>query len=93
MVGVGVSRSADQRPGRSSAGLNRSGPVFEATEIVGIVVTVYFYNTMKREAAAWETAGTVSSRGVKFVAATSLVWSAVLIAGRLTAYLGTLYSC
>ena len=46
--------------------------------IVGIVVTVYFYNTMKREAAAWEAAGTVSSRGIKFVAASSLVWSASL---------------
>jgi hypothetical protein len=60
--------------------------------IIGIVVTVYFYNTMKRQAAAWEAAGAVSSRGVKFVAATSLVWSAVLVAGRLTAYLGSLYS-
>jgi hypothetical protein len=33
----------------------------------------------------------VSSRGVKFVAAAVLVWTAVNIAGRLTAYLTSLY--
>ena len=59
--------------------------------IVGIVVAWYFQNTIKREAAAWEAAGTVSSRGIKFAAANGLLWSAVLITGRLTAYLGTLY--
>ena len=46
---------------------------------------------MKREAAGWEAAGTVSSRGVKFVAASCLLWAAVTIGGRLTAYLGSLY--
>ena len=46
----------------------------------------------KREAANWEAAGTVSSRGIKFVGATFLLWCAVLIAGRLTAYLGALYA-
>jgi hypothetical protein len=50
--------------------------------IVG-VVTAY----QKREAAAWEKAGAASSRGVKFVAAAVLAWTAVNIAGRLTAYL------
>jgi hypothetical protein len=60
--------------------------------IVGIGVTVYFYDTMKREAASWEAAGGVSSRGVKFVAATFVVWCSVLVAGRLTAYLGSLYA-
>jgi hypothetical protein len=60
--------------------------------ILGVVVTYYFHNTLKREAAAWREAGTVSSWGVKVVAPTALVWAAVLIAGRLTAYLGQLYS-
>ena len=60
--------------------------------IVGVVVTLYFQKALKREAAAWEAAGTVSSRGVQFVAATALAWSAVLVMGRLTAYLGSLYA-
>jgi hypothetical protein len=59
--------------------------------IVGIVVTAYFQGTLKREAAAWEKAGAVSSRGVKFVAAAVVVWTAVNITGRLTAYLTSLY--
>jgi hypothetical protein len=60
--------------------------------IIGVVVTVYFQNTIKREAVAWEAKGTVSSRGVKFAVAAALAWAAVLTTGRLTAYLGTLYS-
>ena len=44
----------------------------------------------QREAAAWDVNGTVSSRGVKFVAPTLLAWCAVLVAARLTAYLGSL---
>ena len=60
--------------------------------IIGVGVTLYFSETMKREAASWEAAGGVSPRGVKFVAATFLVWCGVLVAGRLTAYLGTLYA-
>ena len=60
--------------------------------ILGVIVTVYFHKTLKREAAAWREAGAVSPWGVKVVAATALVWAAVLIAGRLTAYLRQLYS-
>jgi hypothetical protein len=59
--------------------------------VIAIIVMVYFQRTMKREAAGWEAAGTVSSRGVKFVAASCLFWAAVTIGGRLTAYLGSLY--
>jgi hypothetical protein len=59
--------------------------------IVGIILTWYFAGTIKREAAAWEAAGAVSSRGKKFVAATFLVWCGVLFAGRLTAHLGSIY--
>lgn len=60
--------------------------------ILGMVVIGIFQHTFKREAANWEAAGTVSSRGIKLVGASFLVWSAVLIAGRLTAYLGALYA-
>src|SRR5713101_3814226 len=42
--------------------------------IIAGVVMWYFHNTMKREAAAWETAGTVSSRGLKFGVASCLLW-------------------
>jgi hypothetical protein len=59
--------------------------------IIGIVVTWYFQKTIKQEAPAWEKTGTVSSRGLKFVAAAVVLWTAVNIAGRLTAYLTSLY--
>ena len=58
--------------------------------IVGVVLTLYFQSTIKRESASWEAKGTVSSGAVKFVAANLLVWCSVLIAGRLTAYLGSI---
>ena len=58
--------------------------------IVGIVLTWYFYETIKREAASWEAKGAVSSRGVKLVAAALLVWCSVVVAGRLTGYLGSI---
>lgn len=59
--------------------------------IIGIIITAYFQGTIRREAPAWEKTGTVSSRGVKFVSAAVLIWMAVNIAGRLTAYLTSLY--
>jgi hypothetical protein len=58
--------------------------------VVGVVLTTYIYRMMKREAAAWEAAGANSPREAKFVAATLLVWCSVLVAGRLTAHLGSL---
>jgi hypothetical protein len=60
--------------------------------IVGIVLTLYFYAAMKREAAAWDAAGAVPARGVKFAAASLLVWCGVIVAARLTAHLGALYT-
>jgi len=60
--------------------------------VVAIVVMGYFHNTIKREAAAWDAKGAVSSRAFKFGAAMLLVWCSVVIAGRLTGYLGALYS-
>ena len=60
--------------------------------IVGIILTFYLYGSIKREAASWDAAGAASSRGIKFVAPSLLVWCVVLVAGRLTAYLGSLYA-
>jgi hypothetical protein len=59
--------------------------------IIGIIVTIFFQKTLHREAPAWEKMGTVPTRNLKFVTALVLVWAAVNIAGRLTAYLTSLY--
>ena len=58
--------------------------------IVGTILTLSLYRTVKREAASWEAKGAVSSRSVKFAAAALLVWCVVLVAGRLTAHLGAI---
>jgi hypothetical protein len=60
--------------------------------VVASVMMWFFHKTMKREAAAWDAAGAVSPRGRKMVAASCLLWAGVLIGGRLTAYLGSLYA-
>ena len=57
----------------------------------GVIVTVYFEKILKREEGAWEAAKAVSTRGVQVVVAASFLWAAVLVMGRLTAYLGQLY--
>jgi len=59
--------------------------------VSALVVMGYLHGTMKREAAAWETKGAVSLRGLKLVSAACLLWAAVTVGGRLTAYLGSLY--
>ena len=59
--------------------------------IIASIVTWYFQGILKQHAADWQAAGTVTSRGIKFGAATALLWSAVLVGGRMTAYLGSLY--
>ena len=58
--------------------------------VAGMVLTLQFYRTVNHEAASWEAQGVVSSRGVRFVAAALLVWGSVLVAGRLTGYLGSI---
>jgi hypothetical protein len=60
--------------------------------IVGVILTLYFQGTIKRKGAAWEAAGAIPSRTVKFAAAALLVWCAVLVTGRLTAHLGSLFT-
>jgi hypothetical protein len=63
-----------------------------ALVIVAIVVMVLFHKILVREAAAWDAAGAVSPRGLKIGVAACLLWAAVTIGGRLTAYLGSLYA-
>jgi hypothetical protein len=58
--------------------------------VIGFALLAYFYRMLEREAAAWDVNGTVSSSGAKLVAPTLLAWCAVLVAARLTAYLGAL---
>ena len=58
--------------------------------IVGVILTLSFYRTIQREAASWEAKAAVSSRGVRLGAAALLVWCVVLVAGRLTAHLGSI---
>ena len=76
---------------RYSARVLLRAPGFSLVVIASVVMG-YFHGTIKREAAAWEAAGAVSSRGVKFAVAACLLWAAVTIGGRLTAYLGSLYA-
>jgi hypothetical protein len=59
--------------------------------LIAIVVMWHFHKTIRQEAAGWEAKATVSSRGLKLVTASCLLWAAVTIGGRLTAYLGSLY--
>jgi predicted ABC-type exoprotein transport system permease subunit len=58
--------------------------------VVGIVLTSYASTALQREGASWQAAGAVSARGVKLVAAAVFVWCAVLVLGRMTAYLGSI---
>ena len=56
--------------------------------IGGIVITYNFSKIMEKEAVSWESTGALSARNTRFVAAMLVIWSGVLIAGRLTGYLG-----
>ena len=59
--------------------------------IIASVVMAYWHIIYRREVASWEAAGAVSARGLNVTAAACLVWAAVTVGGRLTAYLGSLY--
>jgi hypothetical protein len=59
--------------------------------IVACIAMGFFHSTFRREVAGWEAAGTVTSRGIKVTAVALLLWAAVTVGGRLTAYLGSLY--
>jgi threonine/homoserine efflux transporter RhtA len=59
--------------------------------VIGIVLLVYFQRTITQESPDWQKAGKVTSKGLRFAAAAALCWAFVIIMGRLTAYLGSLY--
>lgn len=59
--------------------------------VFAAVVTLFFHQMLNCETPNWQASGAVSVRGTRFVLLTALLWAAVLVAGRLTAYLGQLY--
>lgn len=59
--------------------------------VLATVATIFFHQMLRRETPGWQANGTVTLAGKRFVAVTALLWAAVLVAGRLTAYLGQLY--
>jgi len=58
---------------------------------IGIALLVYFQRTITRESPEWQKAGKVTSNGLRLAGAAALCWAFVIIMGRLTAYLGSLY--
>jgi hypothetical protein len=58
--------------------------------VVGAVLTANLSKMVAREGASWDTNGGVPARGLRFVATTLVVWCVVLVAGRLTGYLGSI---
>jgi hypothetical protein len=59
--------------------------------VLATVTTIFFHQMLQRETPNWQANGTVTLAGKRFVAVTAMLWAAVLVAGRLTAYLGQLY--
>jgi len=59
--------------------------------VIGVVLLVYFQRTLTRQSPEWQSAGKVTSSGLRLAAAAALCWAFVIIMGRLTAYLGSLY--
>jgi len=59
--------------------------------LASLAMTLVFQTVLKREAVGWDQAGRASNRGLQLVVLTALLWAAVTIGGRLTAYLGSLY--
>ena len=58
--------------------------------IIGSVLTLHLYRTIRQDAASWDARGAASSRAVSLGAAALLLWCMILVAGRLTAHLGAI---
>ena len=61
-----------------------------ALVVLGIVLAIGLQRTIAHEADAWEQTKRAPTRATKSVVIATLVWCAVLVAGRLTAHLGSL---
>jgi hypothetical protein len=60
--------------------------------VASILVTIVFHIIVKQGAAKWQAAGGLPPTSVRiFTSVTAFLWAGVLVAGRLTAYLGSLY--
>jgi hypothetical protein len=59
--------------------------------LASIIVTVMFQRIVRSEVSNWDAGRKATPRGARFAVATGLLWAAVLVGGRLTAYLGSLY--
>jgi hypothetical protein len=60
--------------------------------VISVIVTIIFQIVFWQNSAKWKDPKATPSQGIKvFVVVTTLLWAGVLVAGRLTAYLGSLY--
>lgn len=57
--------------------------------VAGFILALILYSAVKREANSWA-AGTAAPRRFEFIVPSLLIWCAVIIFGRLTAFLGAL---
>jgi hypothetical protein len=58
--------------------------------VAGVVMMRHLSKMIAREGASWDTNGGIPATGLRFVATTLVVWCVVLVAGRLTGYLGSI---
>ena len=58
--------------------------------VVGVLLTLNLYRLLKNEAGGWSAKEPASSRAVTMGTVAVLVWCVVLVAGRLTAHLGSI---
>ena len=58
--------------------------------VAGVVMMTQLSKMVAREAPSWDTNGGVPASGLRFVATTLVIWCVVLVAGRLTGYLGSI---
>lgn len=59
--------------------------------VIGVVLLVFFQRMLVRETPTWDAQGKAPSSAVRLAAAACLCWAFVIVMGRLTAYLGSLY--
>ena len=58
--------------------------------VAGVVMMRRLSQMISREGAAWDTNGRMPAAGLRFAATMLVVWCVVLVAGRLTGYLGSI---